>query len=131
MHENAFWNSGMFVWRASVILADHRINATASAQPVKTGATGGKVGIGASLALNTIVTDTSAQLADNAVFRNGAGLAVSAGSACRSRALESSYVIEALGYSTERARSSIRFSLGRPTTGEDIRGALAILRASQ
>lgn len=45
-----------------------------------------------------------------------AGVAVSAGSACRARALGSSYVIEALGYSKERARSSLRFSLGRQTT---------------
>jgi cysteine desulfurase len=49
-----------------------------------------------------------------------AGLAVSSGSACRSRAMESSYVIEALGYSRERAKSSIRFSLGRPTTKAEI-----------
>lgn len=48
------------------------------------------------------------------------GLAVSSGSACRSRAMESSYVIEALGYSKDRARSSIRFSLGRPTTKAEI-----------
>ncbi len=53
-----------------------------------------------------------------------AGLAVSSGSACRSRAMESSYVIEALGYSKERAKSSVRFSLGRPTTTGDIKGAL-------
>ena len=53
------------------------------------------------------------------------GLAASSGSACRSRALEPSYVIEALGYPNERARSSIRLSLGRPTTEKDIDGALA------
>jgi cysteine desulfurase len=55
------------------------------------------------------------------------GLAASSGSACRSRALEASYVIEAMGYSKERAKSSIRFSMGRPTTEEDIATALAIL----
>src|SRR5258708_2568781 len=44
-----------------------------------------------------------------------AGLAVSSGSACRSRALTASYVIEALGYSKNRAKSSIRFSFGRGT----------------
>jgi cysteine desulfurase len=48
------------------------------------------------------------------------GVAVSAGSACRSRALQSSYVIEALGYSKERARSSIRFSLGRQTDKAEV-----------
>jgi cysteine desulfurase len=57
-----------------------------------------------------------------------AGLAASSGSACRSRALESSYVIEALGYSKERAKSSIRFSLGRPTTEENINAALDVIR---
>ncbi len=48
------------------------------------------------------------------------GLAASSGSACRSRAMESSYVIETLGHSKERAKSSIRFSVGRPTTEEEI-----------
>ncbi|HVN26605.1 MAG TPA: cysteine desulfurase family protein [Candidatus Paceibacterota bacterium] len=57
-----------------------------------------------------------------------AGLAAASGSACHSRALEPSYVIEALGHAKERARSSIRFSLGRPTTAGDIEGALRILR---
>jgi cysteine desulfurase len=49
------------------------------------------------------------------------GIAASSGSACRSRAMESSYVIEALGHSKERAKSSIRFSLGRTTTEDEIR----------
>ena len=59
-----------------------------------------------------------------------AGLAVSAGSACRARAVQPSYVIEALGYSKERANASIRFSLGRPTTAEDIEGALKTIKAA-
>ncbi|WP_299742259.1 leukotoxin LktA family filamentous adhesin [Devosia sp.] len=66
---------------ASVILADTRMNITASAQPIKAGATGGKVGVGASVALNMVTTNTSATLADGASFSNGAGLAVSANSA--------------------------------------------------
>ncbi len=57
-----------------------------------------------------------------------AGLAASSGSACRSRAVESSYVIEALGYSKDRAKRSIRFSFGRPTTKEEVDNALAIIR---
>jgi cysteine desulfurase len=56
------------------------------------------------------------------------GLAVSSGSACRARASRTSYVIEALGYPKERARSSVRFSLGRPTTGKEIIQALAIIK---
>ncbi len=57
-----------------------------------------------------------------------AGLAVSAGSACRSRAIGGSYVIEALGFSEERAKRSIRFSFGRPTTEMEVKKALAIVR---
>jgi len=57
-----------------------------------------------------------------------AGLAVSSGSACRSRASGSSYVLEAMGYSKERAVSSIRFSAGRPTTEDEITLAVGIIR---
>lgn len=56
------------------------------------------------------------------------GVAASSGSACRSRAIEASYVITALGYAKERANSSIRFSLGRPTTKKDINRALAVIK---
>ena len=55
------------------------------------------------------------------------GLAVSSGSACRSRALEASYVVQELGHSLERAKSSIRFSVGRSTTEETIVKTLAII----
>jgi cysteine desulfurase len=79
------------------------------------------------------------------------GLAVSSGSACRSRAMESSYVIEALhgrqatsdkrqGNATSsmshvavamsRAKSSIRFSLGRPTTKGEIDAAVKIIKGA-
>ena len=56
-----------------------------------------------------------------------AGLAASSGSACRSRAVESSYVIEALGYSKDRAAQSIRFSLGKGTTKREIVAAAKII----
>jgi cysteine desulfurase len=49
-----------------------------------------------------------------------ANVAVSSGSACRSRAVESSYVIEALGYDKARASSSVRFSLGKETTKREV-----------
>jgi cysteine desulfurase len=55
-----------------------------------------------------------------------AGVAVSAGSACTSGSLESSHVIEALG-DPERARNTIRFSLGNATTAAQIDGVGALV----
>ena len=48
------------------------------------------------------------------------GLAISSGSACTSASLEPSYVLRALGRNDELAHSSIRFTIGRYTTVEDI-----------
>jgi cysteine desulfurase len=51
-------------------------------------------------------------------------IAVASGSACSSASTEPSHVLKAMGLSTERIKSSIRFSLGRNTTAADIEKAI-------
>jgi cysteine desulfurase len=55
------------------------------------------------------------------------GLSVSGGSACQSGATEPSHVLTAMGLSPARARASIRFSLSRFTTAEEIDEALTLI----
>ena len=58
------------------------------------------------------------------------GLAVSSGSACTSASLEPSYVLRALGRSDELAHSSLRMTIGRWTTEQEIDYAIETIRAN-
>lgn len=55
------------------------------------------------------------------------GLSVSTGAACSSGAIEPSHVLTAMGLSPDRARASIRFSLGKGNTADDIDFALQLI----
>jgi cysteine desulfurase len=55
------------------------------------------------------------------------GLAISTGSACSSGAIEPSHVLTAMGLRADRARASIRFSMGKQSTVEDVDFALALV----
>jgi cysteine desulfurase len=57
------------------------------------------------------------------------GVACSTGAACSSGVVEPSHVLLAIGLSHDEARSSVRFSLGSPTTEEDIEQAIAVMPA--
>jgi cysteine desulfurase len=55
------------------------------------------------------------------------GLAVSTGAACSSGAIEPSHVLTAMGLRPDRARASIRFSLGKENTPEEVEFALGLV----
>ena len=57
------------------------------------------------------------------------GLAVSTGAACSSGAIEPSHVLTAMGLRPDRARASIRFSLGKQNTAEDVEFAIELVPA--
>jgi cysteine desulfurase len=60
------------------------------------------------------------------------GLAVSTGAACAAGSPEPSHVLKAMGFSPERVNSSLRFSLGRGTTADEVdRAAEAVMTALQ
>ncbi len=58
------------------------------------------------------------------------GFAVSSGAACSSGAVEPSHVLTAIGLTAERARASIRFSLGRGNTAEQVDALAGAVAAS-
>jgi cysteine desulfurase len=58
------------------------------------------------------------------------GIAVSTGAACSSGAIEPSHVLVAMGLSADRARASLRFSLGKQNTSDDVDLLLNILPAT-
>jgi cysteine desulfurase len=58
------------------------------------------------------------------------GFAVSTGSACSSGAVTPSHVLTAMGLSADRARSSLRFSLGRSNSEEQVDALLDAVEAS-
>ena len=58
------------------------------------------------------------------------GLAVSTGAACSSGAIEPSHVLTAMGLGADRARASLRLSLGKQTTPADVDFALGLMPAT-
>ncbi len=63
-----------------------------------------------------------------ALIMSAQGIAVSSGSACTSASLEPSHVLRALGLSDEQAHASLRISIGRFTTAEEVDIAVATLQ---
>ena len=78
------------------------------------------------------VTNISFQYADGEALMMGFNkdLAVASGSACTSASMEPSHVLKALGLEDPIARSSLRFSLGRFTTEEEIDYAIEKVTAT-
>ncbi len=58
------------------------------------------------------------------------GLAVSTGAACSSGAIEPSHVLTAMGLRPDRARASLRFSLGKQNTADDVEFAVQLVSAA-
>jgi cysteine desulfurase len=61
------------------------------------------------------------------VLLDESGVAVSAGAACSSGAIEASHVLASMGFDADEATSGIRFSLGETTTDADVELALAVV----
>jgi cysteine desulfurase len=75
--------------------------------------------------LSLIVRD--AEGADIVLAVDLAGIATSTGSACTTGSTEPSHVLTALGYPDEEARGSLRLTLGRPTTDEEVERAADVI----
>ncbi len=75
--------------------------------------------------LSVIVSD--AEGGDIVLALDLAGIAASTGSACTTGSTEPSHVLTALGYPEEEARGSLRLTLGRPTTDEEIDHAAEVI----
>jgi cysteine desulfurase len=56
------------------------------------------------------------------------GIAISSGSACVARSLDPSHVLLALGFNKERAKNSLRITLGRPSSKQDVDALVAALK---
>ena len=77
---------------------------------------------------NTANVSFSAVEAESLVMAlDMAGVAVSTGAACAAGAVEPSHVLRAIGLSLERVQASLRFSLGRGTTEEQVDRAAALI----
>ncbi|MFN8091541.1 MAG: cysteine desulfurase family protein [Vicinamibacteria bacterium] len=77
-------------------------------------------GSGPRLPNTTNVSFAGAEAEDLVVALDLEGVAVSTGAACSAGAVEPSHVLRAMGFAPERVQSSLRFSLGRGTTAEDV-----------
>ena len=75
--------------------------------------------------LSVIARDTEGE--DLVMSLDLAGVAASTGAACTTGSTEPSHVLTALGYPDEEARGSLRISLGRTTTEEEIDAAIALI----
>src|SRR6202051_2712070 len=64
------------------------------------------------------------------ISRDLKGLAVSTGAACSSGSIEPSHVLTAMGLRPDRAKASIRFSLGKQNTQQDVDFALELIPAT-
>ena len=79
------------------------------------------------LANNVNVSFSGVEIESVLINLDIAGIAASSGSACTSGSIDPSHVLAAMGKSPEMARNSLRLTLGRDNTQEEIEGVLQIL----